>query len=118
MKLYELLEEIVADVVMNYIIVGNKIITQLDKDRRIEMYLYNTFSSDSYDAIQLKVISKTSGVIDSTLLKFSSVFINHPNKIGKHIWCNAGQYNWYGKPTKEDIIGLREQINNYIEIWR
>lgn len=102
--------------------IGNSAYIKLDRERRIEVSFYNTFSIDSYDAVKLKLISKREGDLNCRIVKFEDVFSNiqdltHPNKIGKHIWKNRGDYSWYGKPTKEDICRLKNTLKEYVALW-
>ena len=102
---------------------GNAIIVKLDDDRRVKVMLYETWCHDCYDAIKMSVVSKTHGVIDTCVSKFSNIFeyaqdMNHPNKIGKHIWKrDVTGYDWYGKPTRQDIEMLNAEIVRYISAW-
>lgn len=106
-----------------YVFIGNKMLITLDETRRIEVDFYNTWSSNNYDSLRIILVSKTHGNINSRIIKFSDIFDNmqdltHTNKIGKHIWCSGGKYEWYGKPTSQDIIRLQETLKDYIDTWK
>ena len=106
-----------------YKTIGNSIVIVLDENRRIECSFYNTHSIDVYDAIIFTLTSKINGQINKKIVKFSSLFdcmqdLTHPNKIGKHIWVSNMKYRWYGKPTSADIQNMRNELINYIEIWK
>lgn len=107
----------------NYVMIGNKMIIKIDEARRIEVDFYNTYSSTSYDALRIVLISKTQGEINKRIIKFSDLFdsmqdLTHVNKIGKHIWHSDNKYEWYGKPTNQDIKKLQETLKEYIDIWK
>ena len=121
----KILDEIFADVLDDYgtKYVGNKIYIKLDDNRRIELSFYNTHAVDTYNSISLRLVHKINGSMHGQTIEFKDIFysiqdLSHPNKIGKHIWYNKGAYNWYGKPTKEDIEALQEVVTNYIEVWK
>ena len=95
----------------------------LDDNRRISIDLHNTWCADQMDSIFLKLISKTNGVLNQKVIKFEDVFdsmqdLTHPNKIGKHIWRNNGEWKWYGKPTPDDRAKLNSMVEDYVEMWR
>lgn len=94
----------------------------LDEDRRIKVRFCTTFSADSYNAIQLELVSKTKGNLDTKITSFREIFeepndLTHVNKINKHLWRNQGKIEWYGKPTKEDLESIIVTIKDYVSIW-
>lgn len=103
--------------------IGNKLHVKLDDTRRVEVYFRTTGIADNYDAIQLKLVSKTNGEIDALIVRFEDIFscmqdMTHPNRIGKHIWVARGKYDWYGKPTAADIAAIRKSVRDYVELWK
>ena len=121
----EMLIEVLGGAIDKYkpIAIGDVLYIKLNKERRVKITLYNTWSSDNYDAVKIGVINKNDGEIDKRIVKFSELFkcmqdLTHPNKIGKHIWYSGGKYEWYGKPTKEDLKAIRETVVNYIELMK
>lgn len=122
--LYQILENYFATLSEDeLVLIEPSYIVFLDDDRKVKIYLHNTFAADTYDSIFLKLIDKRRGVLDTHVIKFSDVFmyINdmfHPNKIAKHVWKTDGRYEWYGKPTSDDLAKLRSQVEDYIDMWR
>lgn len=119
----KILNEIFNQTLKNYNTknIGNKVYINLDSNRRIELSFYNTFSADRYDSIKLVLFHKENGQLHCQVVKFENIFsciqdMTHPNKIGKHIWHNEC-YEWYGRPTTQDIKALNEVLVNYIETW-
>ena len=125
MNKIEMLYDVMGEALDKYnpLDIGSTLYVKLDTERRIKICLYETWARDNYDAITLNVVNKNDGNIDNKTIKFSDLFkcmqdLTHPNKIGKHIWYNNGEYRWYGKPTQEDLDAIRKAVVNYIELWR
>lgn len=125
-KLIDLLWAVMPTIKFDHKPIGNTVYVELDENRRVEVSFYNTHAVDTYDAIFLKLVSKTNGELDRKVVKFSDIFkcmqdLTHPNKIGKHIWFDnyppTNGYGWYGKPTAEDIKAIKQTILDYCLMW-
>ena len=119
----QLLRDTIGPILEDYISIGSRLYETIDNNRRVCIRFATLNSYEQYEAISMSLIDKNDGVIDRQTVPFSEIFkemrdLNHPNKIGKHIWKNNGVYGWYGRPTVEDINAMRDVVHNYIGVWQ
>ena len=82
--------------------------------------------ADHYEALQMTVLNRAEGTVDSLLLRFSDLFgkkrVNNPNfpdGIDPHIWVYYGKADWYAyQPTKKDYAALGEAAERYLTLFR
>lgn len=102
--------------------IGSILYIPLDAERYVQVQFYNTFSVDTYDAVEMSLVHKQKGSLHCQVTKFKEIFsefkdLNHLNKIPKTIWKKNNVYEWYGKPTAQDILDLNNEVITYIHMW-
>lgn len=125
----KLMKEIFSDlenIYPDFKVIGKDAILSFDKDRyaKIRFTKYASASgganSNVFNGVVIDITDRKHGNLDSQIIAFSDVFdsifdLNHPNKIGKHIWNNGNMYTWYGKPTQKDLRDLYKSVVDYLE---
>lgn len=117
------LRQILQDIDATYI--GNVAYVK-NGNGNIKIYLYNTFSTDNYDAIVINVLDKDKGQVDRITLKFSDLLgkkkvnnHNFPTGIFPHIWKNGSEIDWYVYcPVDRDFNKIHEAVKAYIDLWK
>lgn len=109
----------------DYKVIGKDAMVSFDKDRyakiRFTKYAtHGTPNSNVFNGVVIDMMDRTKGSLDSQMIAFSDVFdsiidLNHPNKIGKHIWNDGNKYRWYGKPTEEDLDKLFNTVADFLQ---
>lgn len=108
-------------------IIGNEAVFSFDADRfgKLGFTIYarnGSANSNVFNGCEINIMSRTRGQIEKKYIAFADVFdsildLNHPNKIGKHIWMNDG-YDWYGKPTNKDKADMFNVVKSYLDMFR
>lgn len=125
----KLLEDIFRDlknIYSDFKIIGKDAILSFDENRyaKIRFTKYASPSgaanSNVFNGVVIDVMDRTKGNLDSQTIAFADVFdsildLNHPNKIGKHIWNDGRKFDWYGKPTSKDLNNLYNSVVDYLE---
>lgn len=130
LRLKDLLWDLFADLEETYPdfkIIGDEAIVSFDNDRyaKLSFTIYGshgTANTSVFNGCEINIISRTKGQLNMKRIAFSDVFdsildLNHPNKIGKHIWHNGG-YDWYGRPTEKDREDLFNAVADYLDMFR
>lgn len=117
------LDEIYPD----FTIIGDEATFSFDDDRYGKLAFtkyatHGTANANVFNGCEINIMSRTKGQIEKKCIAFADVFdsildLNHPNKIGKHIWLNRG-YDWYGKPTEKDRADMFNAVKTYLEMFR
>ena len=117
------LDEIYPD----FTIIGDEATFSFDDDRYAKLAFtkyatHGTPNSSVFNGCEINIMSRTKGQIEMKRIAFADVFdsiidLNHPNKIGKHIWRNNG-YDWYGTPTEKDKADMFNAVESYLDIFR
>ena len=109
----------------------NKTLTfKLDKEKNAtvsldgKQYYDKTGTHEHYTGLTVKIISKSTGVIESLFFPFDDYLIALPNsnphaKEGKfHIWHNINEIRWYiNAPTDDSMEVMTQEIRDYCSRW-
>ena len=123
LDMFEDLKETYPD----FTVIGDEATFSFDEDRYAKLAFtkyatHGTPNSSVFNGCEINIMSRTKGQIEKKYIAFADVFdsildLEHPNKIGKHIWLNRG-YDWYGKPTEKDREDMFNAVKNYLDMFR
>lgn len=107
-------------------IVGNACYGRLSEDVSVKIHFTNPHSTDSYDALEVELINRHEGPVDSMMLYFSDLWgrkkVSNPNfrdGIYPSIWKNGGKPEWYVyKPDAADYVQLSRAVSDYLDVFR
>lgn len=106
--------------------IGNAMYLLLEKNNRLKVEFVTFRVNEKYEGIQLTVLDKTRGKIDSIIIKFEELWgkcavannSNFKDGIVPYAWQYGGIYEWYVyKPNDFDMQLLAEQIENYATMF-
>lgn len=106
--------------------VGRSCLGTIDKDIKAKLEFVTLGYADHYEALKIKILNRTEGVVDSEVIKFKDLLgrksINHPNfkeGIVPHVWEYNGKIEWYAyKPTTSDYSAFNREIKEYINCFQ
>lgn len=110
----------------NVSFVGRSCLGTIDKDIKAKLEFVTLGCADYYEALKIKILNRTEGVVDSEVIKFKDLFgrknTNHANfseGILPHIWECNGKIEWYVyKPTASDYDAFNREIKEYIKCFQ
>ena len=102
------------------------LIGNIDGELRVKLQFAATEPvADYYNALRLKIINRTDGLIDAEAFRFADILRDSPGlkkssqETGIHIWEYRGEADWYGyHPTAEDYRKIADTINDYISMYQ
>ena len=106
--------------------IGNAMYIPLGDNNRLKVEFKTLGVHEKYEGIRLTALDKTSGTIDSTIIRFDELWGKRPvphnpnfkDGIAPYVWKSSGKYEWYAyKPTDYDMQMLTEQIEDYSELF-
>ncbi len=106
--------------------IGNAMYIPLGENNRLKVEFKTLGTHEHYEGIQLTSLDKTSGKIDSTIIKFEELWgkcavpnnSNFKGGIVPHVWKSSGKYEWYAyKPNDYDMDLLADQIEDYASMF-
>lgn len=82
--------------------------------------------ADHYDTLYVKVLDRKDGPIDNITIRLSELLGTKASRstylkdgVKPHIWIYNGKAEWYGfTPSSSDYEKMREEVTDYIEIFR
>jgi hypothetical protein len=106
--------------------VGRTCYGKLSNHIRVRAEFITLGYADKYDALQVSLINRTEGVIDTAVIRFADLFgskqVSNPNfrdGIIPHIWNDGGNVKWYVyQPTKADYKTLSASVDHYLAVFR
>ncbi len=102
--------------------IGNAMYIPLGDSNRLKVEFKTLGVHEKYEGVKLTALDKTSGTIDSTIIRFDELWGNRPvpnnpnfkDGIVPYVWKYSGKYEWYAyQPTDYDMQLLSEQIEDY-----
>ncbi len=99
--------------IQSYTFVGRTILGRLDEDLRVKISLVTTGIADHYNALQIHIINRTGGNVDTQIVKFREL-------LGKGFAIDddsdgPGWGQW--QPTQSDYIKVNQFLYNYISYY-
>ena len=81
---------------------------------------------EQYDGIEVAILNRNEGKIDSQIFRFSDIFgkkpVNNPNfsdGMYPHIWKDYDRYEWYVyKPDPKDYEQISSVIEDYLSVFQ
>lgn len=109
----------------NTVFIGRAMYIPLGEHNRLKLQLGTGSCADNYVGIQMTVLDKNNGAIDTNLLQFSDVWgkkqvqnKNFTDGIHPHVWTDQGQTKWYVyQPTPDDYKILATQVERYADLF-
>ena len=106
--------------------VGRTCYGKLSDHVRVRAEFITLGRTDKYEALEVSLINRTKGVIDTTVIRFGDLFgikqVSNPNfkdGIIPYIWKSGERTEWYVyQPTKADYKALSDSVDNYLEVFR
>ena len=103
--------------------VGRNCIGRLNEDVAIKISFKAMQSSGIYNALQIRLINRVGGDIDTQLISFTDLWgkvrmNGNGDIIRPHIWEDNGNPHWYGfTPTESQYIRLYQAVESYLECF-
>lgn len=118
------LRKIIGDAYPDATFVGRACYVSLGDINRAKIQFITCGRADHYEALQLTILNRNEGQIDTLRLRFAEVWgQNQVNsryfqQNGLYAWTYNGETSWYMyKPTAADYRKLRENIRNYLDVF-
>lgn len=117
------LRKIVEPICPDATYVGRFCFVPLGENNRAKISFATTRISNHYDTLQMKIINKGDGEIDTSRVSLLDVFgeIDSGNPSAKypHIWEDGRECSWYGfRPTQEHYAALTKTVGDYVELFQ
>ena len=101
---------------------GRTCLAKLDEDLRVKLQFTTTGYADHYDAIKLAVISRTDGVVDQQLFRFSDIIDQQHSpgmmSVTPQIWDDNGKPEWYRPISQEQRSQIANTILDYVGMYQ
>lgn len=101
--------------------VGRAAFLTLDEHIRARIEFVTTGTADKYEALQVTILNRTEGKVDTLLLRnqdhFASIRTPGGDMKTPHIWVYQGKPDWYGQPTDTDLKALSKAAHDYIALF-
>ena len=106
---------------------GRACLGTLGKDLRVRTHFVSTHISGEYDALQLTILNRTGGPVDTLVLRLEDLLGKKPvpgnpnfrEGVVPHIWDNYGKFEWYAyRPTAADYDTIRQAARQYLDVFR
>ena len=105
--------------------VGQFCFVSLGNQNRAKISFDTSGIADHFDTLQMKIIKKDNGIIDTTRVKLRDILGNvksdnfFARQGGPHIWRDGGRCSWYGfQPTQEDYAALTKTVEAYTALFQ
>lgn len=106
--------------------VGRACYVPLSATNRAKIQLEACGTVDHYDALQLTILNRNDGRVDSLTLRFKDVLgvkkVSNPNfreGVSPHAWTYRGKTEWYAyQPNNEDYRKLTDAVGSYLDVFR
>lgn len=99
----------------------------LGKDLRVRAQFVTTFIANEYDALQLVVLNRTGGPVDTIVLNLKDLLgikpvPNNPNfrdGVAPHLWDYYGKIEWYAyRLNAADYKVIQQAVGDYLGVFR
>ena len=101
---------------------GNTLVFALTENITARIDFATTMIANQYNVVQIKLINKAEGVIDTLRLTLSDVIGKKRAVFGEvapHIWKDGNNVDWYGYHLKvNDYIAIAQEIDNYLSCFK
>lgn len=120
------LRKIVGNAYPNTTFVGRACYVRLNNVNRAKIQFVTCGTADHYEALQMTILNRSDGQIDSLRLRFKDVLgmkrisnPNFPNGISPHAWTYNGKTEWYAyHPNSQDYQKLTDAVSDYLEVFQ
>ena len=104
--------------------VGRACYVRLNDVNRARIQFTTCGTADHYEALQLTILNRNDGQIDTLRLRFADVWgkgqINNPH-ISQNVpyaWTYNGKTEWYAyHPSQNDYAALAEAVESYLGVF-
>lgn len=101
--------------------IGRTCFIALSEGRRARLEFVTIRIADNYEALQITIINRNEGKIDSILLRFADYFAPVRSATSgtrtPHIWVYQGKAEWYGTPAEAEKQMLSKAAHDYIMLF-
>ena len=118
------LRKIIGEAYPDATFVGRACYVPLSELNRAKIQFTVCGNADHYEALQLTILNRNDGQIDTLRLRFSEVWGRNQVKnlffqqTGPHAWTYNNQTIWYMyQPVAADYHKLRENIKSYLDVF-
>lgn len=107
--------------------VGRACYVRLSDMNRAKIQFTTCGTADHYEALQMTILNRSDGQIDTLRLRFKDVLGTKPvpnnpnfrNGIDPHAWTYNGKTEWYGyHPNSRDYQKLTDAVSEYLEVFQ
>ena len=107
--------------------VGRACYVRLSDMNRAKIQFTTCGTADHYEALQMTILNRSDGQIDTLRLRFKDVLGTKPvpnnpnfrNGIDPHAWTYTGKTEWYGyHPNSRDYQKLTDAVSEYLEVFQ
>lgn len=106
--------------------VGRACYVPLSDSNRAKIQFTTCGYMDHYEALQLTILNRNDGQVDSLTLRFKDVLgkkqVANPNfreGVNPHVWTYGDKTEWYAyHPNSDDYRQLTAAVSSYLDIFR
>ncbi len=116
-----------GDVIQHPVFTGRYCLGGLDANLLVRLEFVCSQYKGNYDALQIKVINRSGGLVDKIILLFADLLeerklpynFNFPGGESPYIWVDKLRAEWYAvKPTEAEYADIRKAVQDYLNIFR
>jgi len=119
------LRKIVGGICPTATYVGRACYVELNETNRAKIEFIDPRVVDEYDALQVKILNRNEGQVDSLRLRFKDILgvksvanPNFRNGISPYAWSCNGETSWYVyQPNQADYIKLQKNLLDYLKVF-
>lgn len=103
--------------------VGRECIARLTDDVTVKLSFRSMKIAEHYDALQIKVMNRRDGEIDTQLIRFADVWgkvtmRGRDEPISPYAWTYQDETHWYGfRPNEMQYDLLSQSVGTYLECF-
>ena len=119
------LRKIVGTQCPEAIYVGRVSYVRLSEMNRAKIHFTTCGTANQYEALQISILNRNDGKIDSLCLRFADVWGKGQNsniniqQIGPYAWTYNGNTEWYSyHPTDRDFEKLTDAVMGYLDVFQ
>lgn len=105
--------------------VGRAAYIRLGDMSRAKIQFVTCGTADRYEAIQMTILNRNDGQIDTLRLRFSDIWgkgqVDNPyvKQSGPYAWTYNGRTEWYAyHPNSRDYCQLANKVSKYLEVFQ
>lgn len=110
------------DIIEEPKISGKTLIGRIDTDLIVKLQFITTEVSNNYDAINVKIINRTTGPVDEQRFMFSDIIGTQQTKSGNvvnpHIWKTVNNTDWYIPITITQKAEIGDAVLDYVGMFQ